>query len=205
MSSVAYPYRYACCLLLMASAQVFAVEPAPTLDQANAALRLALAAETAGAGRESASPLIGALQESITLSAVQGCQPVDPEQTTCIVKLESLMRDGYQALRFRLDGPHWRLVKQADIAAPQPGLAQAQELVREHLLGLAERQADAKRAAEYREFATGLVLDELASCDLDRDSGAVECDGAFHTSASGKGFKPMRFALLGSAWSLLPD
>lgn len=203
MPALALAPRYSLLVLSLISGNVFALDAAPTLDQANAALHLALDMEMTE--RESTSPLMEALQESMEITAMQGCQPIDTAQTTCIVKIEMPMRDGYQPFRFRQDGASWRLVKQADIAAPQPSLARTQELVREHLVGLGSQETDAKRAAEYREFAASLDMTALESCDLDRDSGAVECHGEFHTPGAGQGSKPMRFELRGSTWSLLPD
>ncbi|SFK93464.1 hypothetical protein SAMN04487938_2516 [Lysobacter sp. cf310] len=188
----------------LASGQALALDAAPTLDQANAALRASLDAERAENGAP-ASPLGQALLESLRFSAVQACQSRDAAQTACIVKIEAPMRDSYQVFAFSLDGSGWRLIKQSDIEAPQPTLAQAQALVRAHLDELGSRAADARRAAEYRELALALEVTALESCDLDRDSGAVECDAQLHSPGSGKGSKPMRFHLQDSDWRLLPD
>lgn len=190
--------------LALASAPALAADAALSLDQANTALRAALDAERAKAG-EPASPLGQALLASLKFSDLLGCQSLDPAQTTCILKIEAPMRDAYRAFLFRLDGSDWQLVQQSDIAAPQPTLALAQALVREHLDGLGAREADPRRAAEYRDFARALEMTALASCDLDSDSGAVECHGEFRTPGAGKGSKPMRFQLRGTDWALLPD
>ena len=139
------------------------------------------------------------------ITTLLGCQSIDRERTDCIVKIESLMRDGYQTFRLRRDGAQWLMVKERDLAPPQPTLERAQALVRGQLQALGAKEADAKRAAEYREFASILTVTGLESCDLDRDSGALECDAEFQTPGAGKGSKPMRFALQGKDWSLLSD
>lgn len=195
------------CVLLalsLASAPALAAETALSLDQANTALSAGLDAERAKAS-EPASPLAQALLDSLRFSELLGCQSQDSAQTTCIVKIEAPMRDAYRAFLFRLDGSDWQLVQQSDIAAPQPTLARAQALVRGHLEDLGAHEVDPRRAAEYREFALALEMTALASCDLDGDSGAVECHGEFRTPGAGKGSKPMRFQLRGADWTLLPD
>ncbi|WP_157499022.1 hypothetical protein [Lysobacter sp. Root604] len=204
MPLTALARRYALFVLSLASGQVMALDAAPTLDQANAALHAALSAERAGP-QAAASPLGRALLESLKFSLVQGCQSLAPAQTACIVKIEAPMRDAYQVFAFDLDGADWRLVKRSDIEAPQPTLGGAQALLREHLQALGARETDARRAAEYRRFALALEVAALESCDLDRDSGAVECDAQLHTPGAGAGSKRVRFQLQGSQWSLLPD
>lgn len=203
MPLTALARRYALFVLSLASGQVLALDAAPTLDQANAALHAALSAERAGP--QAASPLGRALLESLKFSLVQGCQSLAHAQTACIVKIEAPMRDAYQVFAFDLDGADWRLLKRSDIEAPQPTLGRAQALLREHLQALGTRETDARRAAEYRRFALALEVAALESCDLDRDSGAVECDAQLRTPGAGAGSKPVRFRLQGSQWSLLPD
>ena len=203
MLSIALTRRTLWLLLSFVSANALASDAAPDTEQANAAYRRALDAQT----RERAgttSPLMRSMLDSMKIAAVQGCQRVDAEQTACIVKLDAPMREGYQAYRFRADGKDWRIVQDADTPAPQPTLARAQELVREHLNGLAAQNPDRKKAEEFRRFAAGLSMTALSSCQLDRDSGAVECDGQWDSS-EGKGGKPLRFGLNAADWSLLAD
>jgi hypothetical protein len=192
--------------LLSASTVALADDAAPNTEQANAAYRRALDAKTAkDAGKGSVSPLMQTMLESMKIVAVQGCQRLDAEQTTCVVKLDSPMRDGYQAYRFRHDGADWRIVEEPDIQAPQPTLARAQALVREHVTQLATQKTDPKEVAEFRQFAASLTMTALNACQLDRDSGALECDAQWETPSEGKGSKPVRFGLNGADWSLLAD
>ncbi|MBT2747725.1 MULTISPECIES: hypothetical protein [unclassified Lysobacter] len=202
MLSIALTRRRLWLLLSFVSTGALASDAAPDTEQANAAYRRALDAQTQAG---TASPLMRSMLDSMKIAAVQGCQRVDAEQTACIVKLDAPMRDGYQAYRFRAEGKDWRIVQDADTPAPQPTLARAQELVRAHLTGLAAHNADPKKAEEFRRFAAGLNMTALNSCQLDRDSGAVECDGHWDSASEGKGSKPLRFGLNSADWSLLAD
>lgn len=192
--------------LLSAPIRVLALDAAPSTEQANAAYRRALEVELRKeAAKASPSPLVATLLESMKLAAVQGCRTLDAERTACIVELDSPMRAGYEALRFRRDGADWQVLAEPDTPPPQPDIAQAQALVREHLAQLAGRQQDPDSAAEYREYAASLTVSSLEACRLDRDSGAVECDAQLHTPGQGRGSKPLRFELKGASWSLRPE
>lgn len=195
-------------LFALASAPVcaLALDAAPSTEQANAAYRRSLDAELRKeAAKASPSPMVQTLLESMKIAAVQGCQPIDPERSACIVELDSPMGAGYEAYRFRRDDAGWQMVEEQEAPLPQPDLARVQALVREHLAQLAGQQKSPKDAAEFRAFAASLTVTALESCQLDRDTGALECDAQLHTPSQGKGSKPLRFELKDASWSLLPD
>lgn len=195
-------------LVVLVSAPVcaLAIEAAPSTEQANAAYRRSLNAELRREGAKATpSPMVQTLLESMKIAAVQGCQGIDPERTACIVELDSPMGDGYEAYRFRRDGADWQIVEEQDTPPPQPDIAQVQALLRAHLAELAGQQKAPKDEAEFRAFATSLTVTALESCQLDRDTGALECDAQLHTPSQGKGSKPLRFELKEATWSLLPD
>lgn len=206
MPAIALAPRLLFLALLSVPGAAFAAEAALSLEEANTAFRLAIDAEIGKqASKPSPSLLVGTLLESMKIAAVQGCQPLDEVQTTCILKTEGSIGDDYTALRFRRDGAQWRVVEEKDIDAPQPTLARAQELVREHLIRLGGREQDPKTAAQYRELAASLTVTALESCQLERDSDAVKCHADLDTPSQGKGSKPLRFRLQGTNWSLLPE
>ncbi|WP_057918598.1 hypothetical protein [Lysobacter antibioticus] len=206
MPVIALTSRLLCLALLSVPGAAFAADAALSLEEAKAAFRLVIDAEIhKHASKPSLSLLVATMLESMKIAAVQGCQPVDEVQTTCILKIEGSIGDDYTALRFRRDGTQWRVVEEKDIDAPQPTLARAQDLVRGHLSDLASQEQDPKTAAQYKEFATSLTVTALESCRLERDSDAVECHADLDTPSQGKGSKPLRFRLQGTNWSLLPD
>lgn len=207
LSMVAITFARCCAPLLLWSifGNACAQEIAPDLDRINAAFRRAIDDESAETGRNSASPLSAALLDSMKVTAVSGCQPLDRDVTDCIVRIETMMRDGFRNVRLRREGSQWRMVREPDLAPPQPTLARAQVLLREHLLLAGAKVTDAQRAAEYRDFAAGLRLTELASCDLDRDSGALECTARFEAPGADNASQPVRFELRGGDWVLLPE
>lgn len=121
------PMKFACmtvvtltrCLsliaLLSAPMRVLALDAAPSAEQANAAYRRALEVELRKeAAKASPSPLVATLLESMKLAAVQGCRALDAERSACIVELDSPMRAGYEALRFRRDGADWQVLAEPD-------------------------------------------------------------------------------------------
>jgi len=206
MPAIALFPRLLSLALLSAPGAAFAADAALSLEEAKAAFRLAIDAEIGKqASKPSPSLLVATLLESMKIAAVQGCQPVDELQTTCILRIEGRIGDDYTALRFRRDGAQWRVVEEKDIDAPQPALARAQELVRGHLAHLGAREQDPKAAAQLKEFATSLSVTALESCQLERDSDAVKCHAELDTPSQGKGSKPLRFRLQGTDWSLLPE
>lgn len=206
MPVIALTSRLLCLALLSAPGAAFAADTALSLDEAKAAFRLAIDAEISKqASKQSPSLLVATMLESMKIAAVQGCQPLDAAQTTCILRMEGSIGDNYTALRFRRDGAQWRVVEEKDIDAPQPTLARAQELVREHLADLGGQEQDPKAAAQFKEFAATLTVTALESCKLERDSDAVECHAELVTPSQGKGSKPLRFRLQGTDWSLLPE
>ncbi|MGO1003682.1 hypothetical protein [Lysobacter sp. CA196] len=206
MPAIALTTRLISLALLSAPGAAFATDAAPSLDEAKAAFRLGIDAEIRKqTSKESPSLLAVAMLESIRIAAVQGCQALDEAQTTCILRMEGSIGDDYTALRFRRDGAQWHVVEEKDIDAPQPTLARAQELVREHLVHLGGREQDPKVAAQFKEFAATLTVAALESCKLERDNDAVECHADLDTPSQGKGSKPLRFLLRGTEWSLLPE
>lgn len=206
MPAIALAPRLLFLALLSVPGAAFAADAALSLEEANAAFRLAIDAEIGKqASKPSPSLVVATMLESMKIAAVQGCQPLDEVQTTCILKTEGSIGDDYTALRFRRDGAQWRVVEEKGIDAPQPTLARAQELVREHLIQLGGREQDPKTAAQYKEFAATLTVTALESCQLERDSDAVKCHADLDTPSEGKGSKPLRFRLQGTEWSLLPE
>jgi len=158
-------------LCLSLSLSVAAAPAAPTLDQAVAAQRAALAAES-----PAATPLGQALVDSIRLSELRLCGPLREAQVDCIVRLESGLGGAYQTYRFRLRDDVWTLLPLADLEPPAPTLAEAQALLRADLRARAPRLDGAEQRARYERAAASLSVSTLAACELDRDEAAVSCD-----------------------------
>ncbi|MBW8809819.1 MAG: hypothetical protein JF591_13505, partial [Lysobacter sp.] len=135
--------------------------------------------------------------------AVQGCQRVDADYIACIVGVDAGMRRGYQAYRFAHDGSVWTLANSVDAAIPAPSLADAQRLVRRRLGEEGARQQDPARKAEFERAAAEATVSAMNSCELDDDSGAVECTVRLRLPDGSEPSATQRFQLNGSAWSLL--
>lgn len=178
-----------------------AAAPAPpTLDQAIAAQRAALAAES-----PAATALGQALTESIRLKELRLCGPLHEDRVDCIVRLESGLGGAYQTYRFRLRDGAWTLLPLADLAPPAPTPAQAQALLRADLLVRAPRLDKAEQRARYERAAASLVVSALEACELDRDEGLVACDVAMRLP-EGDDQATLRFAAQADGgWRLDPQ
>lgn len=175
----------------------------PSVEQANAAYRQAIEADSAKHPAASSSPLGAALLASMRIRAVQGCQPLHGAHWVCIVQVDVGARSGYQAYAFESHGAHWRISERKDIPAPTPSLAQAQQLFRERLRGEGEQQPTPQDRALFAQAAASAVVETLEECELDRDSGAVECRSRIELP-DGKNTGHLRFMLNAQQWTLLP-
>lgn len=193
------------CLLALTMSLPVAASAAdlPSVEQAHAAYRRAIEADLAQIGPGASSPLSAMLLESMKIRAVQGCQPLAGARLACIVQIDAGARSGYQAYPFEPDGAQWRISERKDIPAPAPDLAQAQQLFRERLAGEGERQTDEKTRKLFAQAATAAVIATMDRCELDRDSGAVECQASM-ALPDGKHSGPLRFELNARQWTLLP-
>lgn len=188
--------------LLGATGGAFAADAMPDVAQANAAYRRALEADIR-AKSEPPSPVSASLLAAMKIDAVQGCQRVDADFVACIVAVDAGMRRGYQAYRFGRDGSAWTLANSVDAAIPAPSLADAQGLIRQRLGEDGARQQDPARKAEFERAAAEATVSAMNACELDSDSGAVECEVRLRLPDGSEPSAKQRFQLSGSAWSLL--
>lgn len=200
-SAVLFPSALAIALLGAAGA-AFAADAMPDVEQANAAYRRALEADVRA---KSAPPSLvsASLLAAMKIDAVQGCQRVDPDFVACIVSVDAGMRRGYQAYRFSHDGATWTLANSVEAAIPAPRMAEAQGLIRQRLGEEGARQQDPARKAEFERAAAEATVTAMNSCELDDDSGAVECEVRLRLPDGSEPSATQRFQLNGSVWSLL--
>lgn len=201
VSEVLFPHVLAIALLGAAGA-AFAGDAMPDVEQANAAYRRALEADIR-AKSEPPSPVAASLLAAMKIDAVQGCQRVDADYLACIVAVDAGMRRGYQSYRFGHDGSAWTLANSVEAAIPAPSRAEAQRLIRQRLGEDGARQPDPVRKAEFERAAVEATVSAMNSCELDDDSGAVECEVRLRLPDGSEPSATQRFQLNGSAWSLL--
>lgn len=188
--------------LLGATGGAFAADAMPDVAQANAAYRRALETDIR-AKSEPPSPVSASLLAAMKIDAVQGCQRVDADFVACIVAVDAGMRRGYQAYRFGRDGLTWTLANSVEAAIPAPSLADAQGLIRQRLGEDGARQQDPARKAEFERAAAEATVSAMNSCELDSDSGAVECEVRLRLPDGSEPSAKQRFQLNASTWSLL--
>lgn len=143
---------------------------------------------------------------TMRVTSVLGCQPSPevPEEVVCLIGMSAGLRDGYLTVALRQENGVWSGVERKQPQYPGPTPEQAQALMR----GWAQQQiatdAEAAKDQQLQLAATTMQIKELSDCDVERQSGHLQCEVKLSVPDHADIDARFKFALEAGAWRFLP-